>query len=430
MTRSFPAVPKDFLYQSGRGTGTPSASDQQIRLLLRFAGLLDERLLEEAFHALPDQDPVLGCRFVETGVLEGRWERCEDLRAVRLCEVVEAADAEAAITGFLTDLDVPEAGPHFCACLVRSGGRDALCLRVDHRLADGGGAKAILYLLAELYRTLRTGGALPAPAAGFRPRTVAGLSGRPSPPRPPPWKGPPPLFPFLLPRSATRNGRAAHAQRDLGPEDLERLRQRGKLGGATVTDLVLTALVRALQPFRVAPGEPFSLSVSCDFRAQLPPAPRDPICNLFGTLFPPLRCAPGEPFAATLERAVSAMSDLRPALTLEHALREELLFEDRMRGWARELGWPVRFGRRDSTFVILSNVGVLDDRRLDFGDPPVIDARVLGTVALGPELLLCVSTFRGRLTLSTGFCRSDVDPAVIDRVMDGMVGELGAFGGA
>jgi len=429
MTRATPAVPKDFLHQSGRGTGSPSASDQQIRLLIRFAGRLDERLLEQAFRALPDQDPVLGCRFVETGVLEGRWERRDDLASLRPYEVVETAEPEAAITAFLTDLEVPEDGPHFCARLVRSGGRDALCFRIDHRLADGGGAKAIAYLLAELYRTLRAGGMLPAPAAGFRPRAVAGLSGRPSPPRPPPLERRPLRFPFLLPRTGLRNERPAHAQRDIQPEELARLREAGKRRGATVTDLLLTALVRALQPFCRAPGEPFSLSVSCDFRSQLPPAARDPICNLFGTLFPALRCPPGEPFPATLDRVVGAMSGLRANLTLDRALVAELEFEDLLRGWAREQGWPIRFGGRDATFVILSNVGVFDHQRLDFGGPPVADARVLGTVALGQELLLCVSSFRGRLTLSHGFCRSDLDQAVVDRVMDGMVAELAAFAG-
>ncbi len=428
MTRTFPAAPKDFLYQSGRGTGRPSASDQQIRLLIRFAGRLDEVVLEQALHALPDQDPVLGCRFVETGVLDGRWERREDLGAVRLCEVVEAADPEQAITAFLADLEVPEAGPHFCARLVRSGAGDALCFRVDHRLADGGGAKAIAYLAAEVYRTLRAGRPLPAPAGAFRPRTVAGLSGRPSPPRPPLFERGRPPFPFLLPRTGFANQRPAHAQRDVEPDELARLRRLGKRHGATVTDLVLTALVRALQPFCRAPGEPFLVDVSCDFRSQLPATPRDPICNLFGAFVPLLRCPPGEPFPATLSRVVEAMSAVRSSLSLEHALRAELEFEEMMRSWARDLGWPGRGGNRDATFVILSNVGVFDPERLDFGDPPVADARVLGTVALGHELLLCASSFRGRLTLSHGFCRSDLDPAAVDRVMDGMMAELAGFG--
>ncbi len=426
MPTSFPAAPKDFVYQSGRGTGKGSASDQQVRVLVRFAGHLDDALLERALHALAGQDPVLGCRFVETGVLEGRWEPRPDVDSLRLCEVAETADADAAVADFLTDLEVPEAGPHYRARLVRSGGLDALCLRIDHRLADGAGAKAIAYLVAELYRALRAGRALPAPRPAFRPRTVAGLSGRPSPPRPPPEKASF-RFPFRLPRLGFRNERPAHAQRELDPGALARLRARGRRLGATVNDLVLTALVRALLPHCRDPGEPFAVDVSCDHRSVLPPQPRDPICNLFGVLFPVLRCAPGEPFHATLERVVTAMSALRATLTLDGALRAELAYEDLVRGWAREVGWPICFGAREGTFVILSNLGVFDAARLDFGEPQVTDARVLGTIALGQELLLCVSTFRDRLTLSHGYCRSDVEEAVVDRVMDGVMAELAAF---
>ena len=57
------------------------------------------------------------------------------------------------------------------------------------------------------------------------------------------------------------------------------------------------------------------------------------------------------------------------------------------------------------------------------------DARVLGTIALGQEVLLCVSTFRGRLTFSRGHCRSDVDEAVVERLLDAMVGGPRELGG-
>jgi hypothetical protein len=56
----------------------------------------------------------------------------------------------------------------------------------------------------------------------------------------------------------------------------------------------------------------------------------------------------------------------------------------------------------------------------------VADARVLGTIALGQEVLLCVSTFRGRLTFSRGHCRSDVDEAVVERRLVAMVGGCGS----
>jgi NRPS condensation-like uncharacterized protein len=423
-----PAAPKDFMYQSGRGTGRGSATDQQVRVLLRFAGHLREDVLEQAFQALDHRDPILGCRFVETGALEGRWEWRDDLATLRLCPVVESADAEATALELLADLEVPVAGPHYFARLVRSAEGDALCLRVDHRLADGAGAKTIAYHLAELYRTLRAGRAPPQRVRGWFARTIAGLSDRRPPPRGAPPGPPAHPFPYLLPRRGFRNEDPVLAQRELAPDTLSRLRARGRSWGATVTDVLTAALVRALQPFsQVAPGEPFVIDVSADHRPRLAPEARDAICNLFAATFPVLTHSPGEPFEATLERAVKALSEIRAGFTLDAALREELAFEERLRGWARELGWPIPGAFRDRTFVILSNLGVLDEQRLDFGDAPVQDARILGTVALGQQFLVAVSTFRGRLTLSHGFCRSDTHPAVVDGILDGVMSELQGF---
>lgn len=430
MTRSFPAAPKDFFHQYGIGTGAGSGSDQQIRLVVRYGGLLDLALLQRAIRAVADGDPILRARLVEPAPFEGRWEVLDGEGAIPSLERVEVGEAEreAAVAGFLAGTEVRDEGPYLRLRVVRAGGRDALCLRVDHRLCDGAGTKLIAYRLAEAYRRLAAGEAPPPPRAGPLPRTVAGLTGLPLPPAPPP----PPVheerYSYAVPRRGFANARPAHAVRVVDAATAAAVRRAGKALSATLTDALLTALERALAPHRVAPaGEPLLLMVTADYRSRLPPGAPEVLCNLFQPLFPGLRHQPGRTFRAALAETAAAMGRLRAGFTLEDALRAEAGFSSASWRYARQPAVPADRAAREATFVLLSNVGILDADRLELGAPPVLEAQLLGTVALLRELLVCASSFRGALTLSIGHCRSDLDPAVPEGILDRMAAELRGF---
>jgi NRPS condensation-like uncharacterized protein len=425
VSRSIPAAPKDFFFQRWRGSGAGVGSDQQIRLVLRFGGLLELALLQRAVRAVVDEEPILRARFVEPRPFEARWELRDDGDAAPACELEEVRDPEPAIAAFLADLEVRPEGPYFRLRLVRAGGRDALCLRVDHRIFDGSGTKLLARRLVDRYRRLAAGLSLPPPREEFQPRTLAGLVGREAPP----LSGapsPPVSLTYALPQAGFANERPAHAVRVLEPATVADLRRAGRLAGATLTDALLTALARALHPYSlVPPGAPVTLMVTTDVRSRLPPGSPELLCNLFQGYFPELRCDPAEPFRQALAATARAMDRLRAGLTLDDALRDEAELARLHRVFAADPEiHRLRALQRTSTFVVLSNVGVLDADRLDPGAPPLLDAQLLGTVALGREVLLSASSFRGALTLSIGFCASDVDPAVIEGLLDRTTGAL------
>lgn len=428
MPAAIAAAPKDFFYQRGRGTGTGSSSDQQIRLVLRFDGLLDLGALRAAVRVVVDGDPILRARFVEPRPFEARWELREDGGAVPACELEEADDGEAAVRRFLADLEIQPDGPYVRIRVVRAAGRDTLCLRLDHRLCDGAGGKALVYRIADRYRRVTHGEALPAPLADFAPRTLAGLAGREPPPPPP--EDPSAVRPltYELPRTGFANERPAHAVRVIDANTVATIRRRGREVGATLTDAMLTALERALRPHCTArAGELVTLRISSDLRSRLPAERRDVLCNLFHGYFPALRAGPARPFAAALADTAQVMTRLRAAFTLEEALQSEVAFRQHFRRWAGDPAAGPAPGPPGTTFVLLSNVGVLEPERLDLGAPALVDAQLLGTVALGRELLVCASSFRGALTLSIGFCASDLAPAVVDGILDRTVADLEAF---
>jgi NRPS condensation-like uncharacterized protein len=209
------------------------------------------------------------------------------------------------------------------------------------------------------------------------------------------------------------------------------VRRAGKALGATLTDVVLTALVRAIQPHATVPaGDPLIVMVTSDLRSRLPPERRETLANLFQGHFPALRCDPAEPFSTALAAVAREMGRLRASFSLDEGLRGEAAFSAVFRRYA---GSPEPSRARaplDPTFFLLSNVGAFDAARLDFGGPEVVDAQLLGTVSFGREVLVCVSSFRGALTLSIGFCASDFAPALIDGILDRLAAELRGFAGA
>jgi hypothetical protein len=165
--------------------------------------------------------------------------------------------------------------------------------------------------------------------------------------------------------------------------------------------------------------------VTTDVRNRLPAGSPELLGNLFQGSYPELRCDPAEPFRSALAAAARGMGRLRASLTLEDALRDDAELEVQQRLMSADPETHLRWlQQRTTTFVALSNVGVLDADLLDPGAPPLLDAQLLGTVALGRELLLCASSFRGALTLSIGSCASDIDPAVVEGVLGRTIHEL------
>ncbi len=399
--------------------------------MLRLAGRLDLARLRRAVRAVVDEDPILRARLAEPRPFEGRWELSQgDEVPAPACELVESNDTEAATAAFLIDLSVRDEGPYFRLRVIRSGARDALCLRVDHRLCDGTGTKTLVHRLADRYRRLAAGAPLPPARVSFDPRTLAGLAGRA--PLPVPTESPPDgALTYAFTRTGSANESPDIAVRVVDAAAVAAARRAGKPLGATLTDVVLTALVRALQPHAtVPPGDPLVLMVTSDLRSRLPPGRRETLANLFQGHFPELRCDPAEPFASALAAVAREMGRVRASFSLEEGLRGEAAFSAVFRRYAGSPEPSRAQAPLDRTFVLLSNVGAFDEARLDLGGPEVVDAQLLGTVSFGREVLVCVSSFRGALTFSIGYCASDFPPPFIEGILDRLVAEVRACAAA
>ena len=132
-------------------------SDQQLCMILKFGGMLDENVLAKAVRLTLDLEPVLGCRFVEN---DGNpfWERRNDLDEAKLCWVVKTTDLEFDLQAFINQPTHADADPLINITIFRENGLDTVCIKLNHAACDAGGLKEYALLLSDLYSMLATCG--------------------------------------------------------------------------------------------------------------------------------------------------------------------------------------------------------------------------------------------------------------------------------
>ncbi|MDI6875441.1 MAG: WS/DGAT domain-containing protein [Methanomicrobiales archaeon] len=420
--RVFPASPQDQMQAIAR-----AYVDQQIHCVVSFRGRLDIPALKSALRALASVEPSLGCQFTVRGG-KGCWELREDAGGDGCLSTVCTDTPDAAVQRFAAGEARAERDPLVQALLVRSDSCDTLCLKVNHVVSDAAGVKEIACLLGDLYSRYLSDGDYRPLRGTFRDRSPwqllqrAGLWNllRSVPAGMPAWPR------FRLP--CRRQGRpgGAFALRTVGPEQFRQIRRRSKAAGATINDVLLTAFFRGLCRTLDPPqGVPLPVQVSVDMRYLLPEGEKCPICNLCGALFPAFAWQPDEPFDATLARVKERMDRCKK---VNQGLASMLFASGAMMLGYRTSERLLRKGAPGKrTYPLLSNIGIIDEKRLRFGTVPVSSAYFLSPIMLGSSLMMVVSTFRETMTFSIGYNPGSVATECIEGLIGTILQELSSF---
>ncbi len=375
-----------------------------ITIVLMFPRHLDQVALKNAFRAVLEVEPILGCRMVEE---EGKaaWERREDLGALEILTVEKAAkNPDDAVKRFVTD-----AGPDpslVRALLIRGGRGDTLCISISHAVTDVTGALDLLPALAALYTRYISEPDFWPVQGGYGDRgswqlidsagiieTIATI---------PVARPPEPVFrgPVGTGEGWGKPGGDIAVQA-IGPERFRAIREAADSRGATMTDVILAAFFRGLcRTLHPPEEEPLPLEVSVDMRYLLPDEDIRRIANLSGAEFPAFTWTPGEQFRTTLTRAkeqLDAFDSGYPGLPF--ILHASVEAED-------ELTPPA-----DAFIPRLESHDLSGEEERMFADIPVSGVCLL---CHGKGPVLCASVFRDTLTLAVSFpgCSSEIADAI------------------
>jgi NRPS condensation-like uncharacterized protein len=375
-------------------------ADQQLCLILKLSGRVDENLFVKAMLLSLDQEPILGTRLVlDSG--SPFWERQDDVELSKLCELVEKSSEPNGIQDFINKTIRADLDPLVTSRILRGKETDTVCIKVNHSVCDAGGLKEYVSLLSDLYGILSENPNYSAqPNLGRRDQRqifecIRDLSKVPltMPPRPT-W-----AFPQKSGNSPL------HSINVISSERFAAIKKIAHDNKATINDVLLTAFYRTLFEINATVYDvPMMIQVSIDLRRYCPDLKAEAICNLSGALYSGLERKQGESFKTTLERIVMLTKKLKadfPGIGSAKGL--EYMFEQgysAMKKWVTESG---ALGRKyNVTYPLLSNFGIIKEYR--FGSSYTVNGYITSPIMYSPGFMLGLSTFNDEVTFCIGYC--------------------------
>ncbi len=395
--------------------------DGQSRYLVTFSGRLDTERIARAFELSLDAEPVLGCRFVDHP-WRPYWERLPCVKRVSPLSIVET-DNEHSVHAWLgAPLDA-SAGVQVRASLFRRS-TEKLAVKLSHEAADFGGSIDYLGILSTIYRELRTN-----PAYVPRPRTarlgqgpvLRGAGFRQL------LRG---CFHFSAPNagidfgvSADGIGEPAFAERHLEPDGFLRIREYCRTRGTTINEVALAAFYRAhFQVFAPPAGAKLTIPIPVNLRRHLPADSSAGVCNLPAIFFAGVKDQRFDALAADVRRLMASARLNTP--WLGQAVLVELMFllPYALLRWIARRRIPRQIAS-GKIYPYISNDGIIDTRRFDFGDPAICDFDTWGPVPNHPLPTISVYSVGDKLKTSIA-TRDRPNGRWAERLLDAYMREL------
>ncbi len=395
-------------------------NDRMVHVELHYDYKINVEALKTVLVCFFEKAPVLHASFKDNRI-SPRWVvKDYNVNDILTVKTVEEAALAGEIDAFLTQYIPPDAGIQMRVAVFYHGESSVLCLVENHMCMDGGDLKYFMNALCENYNEFVQDGKSPvALRTGTRAydavyedfsateRKIA--------------KG---LYKNINRKDGHRfpltpdNIRDASfiARRKIPAETFKLLRAAGKQHGATVNDLLLAAYFDAL--YRLAgfnPNEGVSVSCAVDLRRHIKDNADQGVTNqtawmqcrvprLGGDIFDTLAYV-RESVAAFKKDRFMGLHGL-PLLSLGYKILPLAASEEIIKvGYANPL-------------IAMSNIGVLDEKKLALEGHPPTDGFMSGAVKYKPYVLLSATSLGGALTLSMCVRGNEEDRKIVERFFD------------
>jgi NRPS condensation-like uncharacterized protein len=406
-------------------------SNQLLFVILKFSDRINVECMRQAIWQLLEAYPLLACE-LDIGPRWPAWKKRENTGHLKRM-IVRNEDADESRIAEYVSRTRESRSPTVHATLFRGPVTDTLCFEVDHTLADAAGAKDLVYAVADIYAQLDRGRyqGIATARIGRRShkpilrkfglcRMLLSLAK---------WRAPGGTWKFPIPDPESGAG-CAYSIRRLPPEAVGHLKRYCKRRKATINDVLVAALYCSLFDLdgSNAVGDQ-TIQITVDLRRYLTDKTQLRIANLSSSICVKLKGSPGDSFDETLSRTSKVLSKVKtdnPGIGAMFAL--DLIFLIGFRGARKVLQSffrsSIQSGRANP---FLTNLGKIDDSRVDFGTVKVIDGYLLGPSLLVPGLSISASSFKENLTISAGFRADEKTRTLVERTLDRMVSYLPAL---
>jgi NRPS condensation-like uncharacterized protein len=404
-----------------------------IQLEMEFDYLLDELRLAKAVALLMDVEPILGCRFVPRAI-RPYWERVEKERF----DVFTLTKDESRYEAFKYKRIDFISEPQIFVCLYRSETSDRLILKISHLVSDAAGVKDLTATLSKIYNQLES-------ESEFHPNPNSwDFRGFWQIVRHVPWYVHPrivfnymhevmsSLIPYKthgVPIINTSGKADKYIIRHIEKEALTHMVNYAKKRDATINDVLLTAIFRALSKIGEWDGKAaLRIAMTIDLRRYLPKMKAASVSNFSSIEMITYGAAMEDDFESTLDRVVRMVNKRKSSW-----LGLSAFVSTYIGIWAlpflvlkiiTEKGWESK-ANSPNAFDWFTNMGEIPMETVDFGGNPA-RAWLLPPGCNFPVLFYGCSGYGGGLSLSAGImCDGEgMNEASANKFFDLVISEL------
>lgn len=395
-------------------------NDHTLHFIAKFSGKLDLELLSKAIDISINVFHLIRCRYNESK-RRPYWEEA-GYTASDIIEFVEIQNGnQEYIKQYLYQQIEAFNGPQLNIKLIRVEDKDTLCILMSHMLCDAAGFKEYLYVLSSIYSNIENNQdyqAIPRKNRKVK-QILKNLSITEKV-----------KIMFSKANIFTYDDVKFELEGDLSnpfieirtinKEDFSRLKVYDKEHEATINDIMLTAYIRVL--FELF-GRCVTIPCTVDLRKYLPNHRGEGFCNLCTNLICNIGDETGRTFEETLYKVKKEMNKQKSNIAcIKSVAMLEKVFDI--------LPYKIARGIVEKKFVnppiAFTNIGIIDEKQLAFGDSDIIEAYMTGSIKYDPYFQLAVSTFDNVATLSVNLYGTQLDKNKVNIFLDKFINELQA----
>ncbi len=420
--------------------GMAEAFISYIQMVIDFDRRLDPDRIARACRLLLDAEPVLGCLY-RSAFFVPFWERLpkeelDDFQIFRFA--VEKYSDSNNVESFLGERITPQSELPVKILLARCSDTDRLVIKADHQVTDAAGVKYMGRRLAEIYNQLEND-------PSYQPASNNASRGQDQIYRPfLPHRLPAFVFRYIrdlkavfypignltFPMDREQSAAPIFVLKRFEAERVERARIFAVRHGATINDLAVAAMFRALvSAVDWNAHSTLRMVGTVDMRRYLPPGGGEVVGNLSSWYFLNLRKNLGQNLEETLTKVKKQSGFIKKNyIGLGFNLFGYMILRPipyRIRTWYMNQNIKL-FNRIGNMPPTLTNMGRIDHESLDFHPAEVVDAFLLVPPTTPPVLAMGLSGCRGSLTLSSGIFESAVPKGCIEDLFERFDHELPA----
>lgn len=381
-------------------------NDHQLHCVIKFENELNADVMEKAMILLLKVVPILSCQYKHNDG-DDYWE---SVSPSQFKDIFLVVTNEAEFNSFSTSKTNELTGPQIKACLYKSN-NDSLSIIMNHMVCDAAGFKQCLYLLSSLYSDLLEDSCYSPKYLINGDRSFQKINSEITF-----WnKAKALLFQakdsnqdstITFPMSQDENTFPFILTHEISSTRYAAILDYCKRNNVTVNDVALAAYYRALSKKLHMDGKALSIPIMVDMRRYLKDKNFYALSNLSSTVITRIAVEPSESYKDTLSKVNNEMNMKKATqIGMNGFVKLALIFKL----FSNRQSYKLTNSHLKNPYICMTNIGVLDSKKLDFKGSSAINAFICGSIKYRPHFQIALSSFADKITFSSNLYGSKQD---------------------